>query len=274
MRSKPVAGRALYWSEEDLRLKPYGKFWTRSMAPLPEVTRTALHNGPVAEALLPPLADVPTALAEESSAIENGFCFAADGSMRIAARTEMPGVTPEMVDWWFGWHSDSPERYKLWHPHAHVHAMWQSPPPEGSTGRARYVGNTSIVDEYLGSNLLRAAVRFVPPSQLGFAPSASDPARATIIAARTGLYELPVDVGYLVHEVRRVAGGSVMRSRFWMGGSYVAGRSKLGSVLSAVAARLPAFGEADARALLVHDAQEMQHLVGILPGLYAEFGES
>jgi hypothetical protein len=34
----------------------------------------------------------------------------------------VPSTLP--IDWWFGWHSDEPQRYKLWHPRAHVHAQW------------------------------------------------------------------------------------------------------------------------------------------------------
>ncbi|MFX0049437.1 MAG: DAPG hydrolase family protein, partial [Candidatus Hermodarchaeota archaeon] len=31
---------------------------------------------------------------------------------------ELPGVTPEMIDWWWD-NIDSSERYKLWHPDDH-----------------------------------------------------------------------------------------------------------------------------------------------------------
>jgi hypothetical protein len=188
----------------------------------------------------------------------------------------MPGVTPAMIDWWFGWHSDSPERYKLWHPQAHVHATWLSSPASATRGRARYVGQTSIVDEYIGSNLIRAAIRFVSPKTLGFTdPSLNDPEAATIVCARTGLADLPVDVGYLAHHVRRTATGSEMRSRFWLGGPYAGGRNgPLGAVLARTARLVLRLTEADARALLVHCAEEMQHLASFLPALYESCAQS
>jgi hypothetical protein len=132
---------------------------------------------------------------------------------------------------------------------------------------------TSIVDEYIGSTLIRAAIRFVEPASLGFAdPTLDDPEQATIVCARTGLGDLPIDVGYLAHHVRRTAGGSEMRSRFWIGGPYAAGRnSALGTVMAQAARLLMRPSETDARALLVHCAEEMQHLAGFLPALYAEF---
>jgi hypothetical protein len=87
--------------------------------------------------------------------VQNCFTVTSSHAIHVNIVTEMPGVTPAMVDWWFGWHSDSPERYKFWHPRAHVHVRWSEQPPPDSTGRARYVGRTSEVDEYLGSAMIR-----------------------------------------------------------------------------------------------------------------------
>ena len=42
-----------------------------------------------------------------------------DGVSYVAVRTPMPGVTAEMVDWWFDWHPRDPLRYRVWHPAAH-----------------------------------------------------------------------------------------------------------------------------------------------------------
>ena len=192
----------------------------------------------------------------------------------VAAREPMPGVTPAMIDWWFGWHSDSPERYKLWHPQAHVHAAWLSPPPAGTRGRARYVGHTSIVDEYIGSNLIRAAIRFVDPASLGFAdPSLDDPANATIVCARTGLGD-SADRCRLSRASRAPDSGgqrdalAVLARRPLCGRSRQSGRDRC---MARAARLLMRPSEADARALLVHCAEEMQHLASFLPALHAEF---
>jgi hypothetical protein len=273
MRSAPVDGRHLGWSAADLATKPYARFWNPELAPLPEHARRALDRGPVAEALLPPVEKAAENLFGTAAMLEDGFALTADGAMHVAVRTDMPGVTPAMIDWWFGWHSDGAERYKLWHPHAHVHAAWLSPPQAGTRGRGRYVGQTSVVDEYIGSNLIRASIGFVDPNSLGFKdPSLDDDRTATIVCARTGLGDYPIDVGYLAHHVRQTATGSEMRSRFWIGGPYAAGRTGLlGAVMARVARLVIRPTEADARALLVHCAEEMQHLASFLPALHAEF---
>jgi hypothetical protein len=64
-----------------------------------------------------------------------------------------------------------------------------------------------------------------------------------------------------------------MRSRFWMGGRHVAGRNLIGSLAAPVAKLVQRLGESDARALLVHCAEEMPHLAGFLPALHAEFAD-
>lgn len=268
--SKAVPGRHLGWSDADLKAKPYARFWRPQMAPLAGHARLALDQGPLAEPLLPPLSRANEMFAGEG--VENGFALTADGGMRIAIRTEMPDVTPAMVDWWFGWHSDSPERYKLWHPNAHVHAAWRKAPRANTRGRERYIGQTSIVDEFIGSGLLRLAISFIPASELALNDETlHDAAKATAICAHSTLAGVPIKAGYLAHLVQARSGGAVMRSRFWIGGALVAPLHPLAAPIAAMARRQLQSTESDARALLVHCAQEMAHLAAFLPALYREF---
>lgn len=272
MRTKPVDGRHPGWSARDLAERPYARFWVPALAPLSPRAAAAVARGPVADYLLPGIEHAAATLLGDAPVLEDGYAIMADGSVHVAILTDMPGVTPAMVDWWFGWHSDSPERYKLWHPIAHVHACWKEVPPPGTTGRARYVGYTSIVDEYIGSGLGRYAIRFVAPEAVGFSSGAlADDREATAICARAGMADLPVDAGWLVHHVRATETGSEMRSRFFIGGRHAAlrGGGGAGRALSPVLRRLARAGEADARALLVHCAEEMAHLAGFLPALHA-----
>jgi len=266
---KPVRGRRLGWSEHELATLPYARFWKPDMADISADAHRAVANSPMAEALFPPMAEAIGNIPDAE--VQNGFTVTSGGAIHVNLVTEMPGVTPAMIDWWFGWHSDSPERYKLWHPKAHVHAQWASPPPPRSTGRARYVGYTSEVDEYLGSAMIRGAIQFRRPEELGLVDAAvTAGVGATAVCARVGLVDLPVDIGHLAHHVATVPGGSLMRSRFWMGAPYLAARSAPLRAALPVARRLVGLGELDARALLVHCSQEMTHLAGFLPSLYEQ----
>lgn len=266
---KPVQGRSLGWTPADLASLPYARFWNPDMADIPAHAHRALANSPVAEALLPHMAQAITTIVEAE--VQNGYTVTSDGAIHVNLVTEMPDVTPAMIDWWFGWHGDSAPRYKLWHPRAHVHAQWEKAPAEKSTGRDRYVGSTSQVDEYLGSAMIRGAIQFRRPQEFGLIDDAvSAGVDATAVCARVGLVDVPVDMGYLVHHVATVPGGSVMRSRFWIGRPYIAARKGPIKAVVPIARRLVALTELDARALLIHCAQEMNHLTTFLPELHAQ----
>lgn len=271
MRSRPVAGRHLGWSPEQLRTSPFAAHYQPEMAPLSSDTCDALAHGALPPELLPTPEQVAAGGFTSSLAPRDGYALEPGGGLRIALRTPMPAVAPAMIDWWFGWHGDSPERYKLWHPRAHVHVEWQSPPPRGSEGRARYVGHTSIVDEYVGGELGRFAVQFVAPETLGYDAARLDDRVATAVCARVGLTDLPIDAGLLVHEVIAVPGGSEMRSYFWLGGRYAQARGGvLGQLAVTVGRHVLRPAERDGRALLTHCAEEMAHLATFLPSLYRE----
>jgi len=266
---KRVSGRRLGWSAHEIATSPYARFWNPDMADISADAHRAVANSPMAEALFPPMSQAITGIVDAE--VQNGFTVTSDGAIHVNLVTEMPDVTPAMIDWWFGWHSDSPERYKLWHPRAHVHAQWATPPPSGTIGRARYVGYTSQVDEYLGSAMIRGAIQFRRPEEFGLVDAAvAAGVDATAVCARVGLVDLPVDIGYLAHHVAAVPGGSLMRSRFWLGGPNLAARSASLRAAVPVAKRLAGLTELDARALLVHCSQEMTHLATFLPALYEQ----
>ncbi len=263
MRAAPMRqGRQLGFSVQDLD-GPLARWWNPVLPALAPRVLDALA-GPIAPAWFPALSDVAAWLRGPRQRPEDGYTV--DGPCaQVMVRTELPGVTPAMIDWWFAWHSDEPARYKLWHPQAHVHAQWARRPPDPQ----RCVGGVSVVDEYLGHQLGRFSISFVEPRALGFVDE--DLRDATVIAARVGLPRLPIEAGTLVHEVRPRPGGSSMRSFFWLGGRWA--RARVGGPVGDAVVRLAAQWLAptldDARALLLHCAQEMSHLATFLPSLHA-----
>jgi len=255
---------------------PFARYFNPEMAPLAGHVVDALNAGPQAADLLTDL-DQVASLLDGDEPTETGYAVGRDGSIRVATLTRMPRVTPEMWDWWFGWHGSDSRRYKLWHPRAHLYAEWSDGADDGRRGRDRYVGRTSFVDEYLGSTLARASIRFIPPAQIGLDESAlRDASQQTAICARIGSSQHPVDIGYLVHHVRRTVDGAEMRSRFWLGGAHTEARSQnpvISRVVPPLANRAVRPSARSAAELLIHCAQEMSHLAAFLPDLYAELGD-
>ncbi|ORB82532.1 hypothetical protein B1987_00045 [Mycobacterium kansasii] len=251
---------------------PFSMFFKPEMTALPTHVVEALQHGPQGGMALLAFGDAATVADEGYHQTENGYGIVEDGSFHVSVRTDMPGVTPAMWVWWFGWHGCDTRRYKLWHPRAHLSAAWKDGDDAGRRGNQRYIGRWSMISEYIGSAMLNAAIQFVAPAGLGL-PADSDDAVA--ICARLGSGDAPVDVGWFVHHIRSTPSGSEMRSRFWMGGPYIEVRKAPGVASKAVrpiAARVLGNPAATARNLLVHCAQEMNHLAGFLPQLYERFG--
>ncbi len=252
---------------------PFGKFFKPEMAPLPTHVVEALQHGPQAGMALPAFGDAAGVAERGYQQTENGYGVLEDGSYQVSVRTDMPGVTPAMWSWWFGWHGCDTRRYKLWHPRAHLSAAWKDGDDAGRHGARRYIGRWSIISEYIGSTMLNGAIQFVEPAEMGCPPDGDD---AVAICARLGSSDAPVDVGWFIHHIRSTANGAEMRSRFWMGGPHIAVRKAPGVASKAVrpiASRILGDPVAGGRNLLVHCAQEMNHLAGFLPELYTAFGD-
>jgi DAPG hydrolase PhiG domain len=266
--------RYLHYQSADLA-KPYAKYMKPHVDP-PQAHVTAVAAAPpVAAGQVPPRNRLGAELANPGYApIETGYGRASNGELWVACLTDMPRVEPAMWDWWFGWHSKESARYKLWHPDAHAYAALRDDTTDraGLTDRQRYRGNVSYVDEYIGGSLDQLAISFVDPAKFGIDERKID---GTVIAGYVGSAYLPVNLGLVVHAVRRTPTGSEMRSRFylnvpglrWVDRSAIACAISRGLVLPSSAVFPVRFGAQ----LLRHCGEEMNHLAGFLPELHAEF---
>jgi hypothetical protein len=181
-----------------------------------------------------------------------------------------------MIDWWFGWHGAETERYKLWHPQAHLFSQmrYERAKLSGLADRQRYIGNTSYVDEYVGPTIQRLAISFHEPRDFGFAEHSFKGAGvSTAICARVGFSDRPIDTGYLVHLIRETPEGCEMRSRFWLGEVHLRNlreRNPIDRVLGSRFVRGLLLPDRLSRDLLIHCAEEMNHLASFLPALFAQ----
>ncbi len=246
------------------------------MRPLPPTIERAIAGEPIPRSQIPPLAAVGRELTAPGYApVEVGYGRTRWGVLWVACHTPMPGVDPSDWDWWFGWHSAESARYELWHPAAHRFAELRddrSATP-GLTDRERYVGNTSYVDERIGAHVDQLAISFVDPARLGIDPGAIE---GTVICGRVGSSLAPVNVGWVIHAVRRTPEGAEMRSRFYLGRPALRRPDPRAAARAVrrgpIAPRSPRFPLAFGPHLLRHCAEEMQHLASFLPELRAQYG--
>jgi FAD/FMN-containing dehydrogenase len=259
------------YSPEDFK-KSYAKFYDETIVDIAPHVQYALEHSPFPVGTLPPFSEVTYMENEGYTDMETGYTSEADGSIHTAILTQMPSVTPEMWDWWFGWHGSQESRYKLWHPKSHVSAVWE----DGGNDIA-YIGRNSVIKEYIVDEFTDGLIQFKSPTEFGFSFDAvKDSSKAVYICARVGHSKFPIDFGYIVHQVRPVEGGSEMRSRFWMGGKYLHVRREgiLPDLASSFLQKQKLLPSDFGRKIVIHCSEEMTHLASFLPNLYSEVNET
>ena len=104
----------------------------------------------------------------KETVFKNGIYRNQNKEMLVTCITEMPEVTPRMIDWWFGWHLNESERYQLWHPKAHISASLKEDNSHFETDKEKYLNMDSYISEYIGNELNDLCISFVEPKQFGF----------------------------------------------------------------------------------------------------------
>lgn len=238
------------------------------LEPAPLEVLLAAGKGSIPHAFPPPSQAQPVLGVNQD--LKPQMLRAPDGTALVTCVTDLPGVTPEMIDWWFGWHITEAERYRLWHPTAHISSRALEDRASTSDLRTRYIDNISYVDEYIGPALKNLAIAFKPPQHFGFSSEALK--GSTAICAETSDRKLKSRGGFLVHYVVPTATGSQMRSGFWLGylKSNIFGLGPvLDKALNTSIARKVLLTEELMRDLLIHCGEEMNHLAKFLPELFA-----
>jgi hypothetical protein len=263
--------------EGDLNEKPYAKYWQPTMAALPDRAAEALLQGPVAGEMGFVHEQAGELLKPGYLPLETGYTRLRNGQVFVAVLTPMPGVSGKMIDWWFGWHGAEKERYKLWHPQAHVNVSMERQVADDPnlSDREKYVGNVSYVHEYIGDGFLPLTIAFNTPEDNHLESNAFEAASvSTAVCARTGFASRPFDIGRLIHLIRETDDGCEMRSRFWIGDIAARGLSDHNVINRMLGSKFVASRAGDinlGRDLVVHCAMEMQHLASFLPALYADY---
>ncbi len=195
--------------------------------------------------------------------LELGYCNLPNGTAVLCNKTFMPGVTPEMFDFWFAWHGCEAMRYKIWNHHQHYSVQTLNPEKamdKSLSLKERYWDTTHDIIEDVGNGPQRIFINFRNPADIGFDPEKLKTFKGTIVCS--GNEKSPT---IMVHFLRPVEGGCELRSRFWMGYHVVDGKPQK---FLPDGARLPLDG---VKSLLMHNIKEFTHLAAILPEVYAEF---
>jgi hypothetical protein len=175
--------------------------------------------------------------------------------VRVAAVDRLGGVTPEMVDWWFGRMDE--QTYLRFHPVDHAKFAWVRGKEPG-----RYVGATHLTYHCYGgppSPVLRSHISFIPPEEMldpGLIPQVGAAVCAVVHALDEHDRPYPTETGRFVHIARRAGYGTELRSCWWL--------------------TVDADTDIDlvTRGRLRHVHEEFAYLTGFLPALYLSSARS
>ena len=196
---------------------------------------------------------------------EIGYTQFEDGTTMLANYLPMPGVTPEMFDWWFAWHGLEPLRYKIWNHDEHHQAITRNPDKARDTSlsmKERYWDTIHDVKEAMTPDkpALEIIIHFRNPADIGFDKAKLESFGGSIVCS--GDEHAPV---IMAHFIRPTAEGSELRTRFWFGWGVRDGKPVK---ILPDGAKIPPEG---VKELLLHNIKEFSNLAAILPKVYAEF---
>lgn len=238
------------------------------------------------QALKNDFSDVNTLIVPASTQLpnENAWCAYPSGQGYVSSRTSFPGVTADMITWWFWWHSKEGARYSLWNPYAHQEAASSfadkfDDPKLNNT--QKLIGSVHHITEIIGDQSLTIDIHWKQPSY--FKLDESKFAAAGIVASACGEIFFgtsgsPLKAVDMIHLWYKTDSGLELRSRYFLASSIRIDVPVLGKLIpldtlaNLFGIKQFIVGRKLSHDQYIHDQQEMTHLAAILPDVYKAFG--
>ncbi|MCD8218340.1 MAG: hydrolase [Clostridiales bacterium] len=255
---------------------PISKYYSTELAPLNQDLMKCILAGPMdpKNAIYPE--DVKELLKPGYVEGETGYCVMDNGAGYVAVNNKFPGVTLEMMKWWFAWHPLESLRYKIWDPYCHPYAAI------ADVDRAKIKDpNVALEDkisdvvhfvvEDVGAGMQDVVIHFLTPEEIGFTKEELAEAKAYAIGGYALVENREGEKGkspvIMLHYYRETPDGIESRTRFWMGYRIVKGQPMC---ILPPGMKIPADF---ALGLALHNVEEYSNLASLLPKLYAEYGD-
>ena len=252
--------------------KPYAKYFYKELAQIPAADFEKVNAGPVDPARVTTIQNRNDLMKPGYLDVETGYTVMPDGSGFAATLVKMPGVTPEMLDWWFNWHPLEGLRYAMWCPIAHTNISVKNPAKHmdrsGVPLMERNYGCTHYPVEGFnvqGADKLR--IEFFSPMDFGLDMTMfKEPGISRAYCANVIIDFMGIPFNVFFHAIRKVEGGVEYRSRYWVGQTMkLTGPVRAKSPLPFKMMNL-------ARNNCLHSLTEYNNLASFLPQLYEEMG--
>ena len=256
--------------------KSYSKYFYNPITPPNKELLEILAQGAMepSKALLPE--DINDLLNPGYFDMETGYCNLENGAGYIAVLNKMPGVTIDMVNWWFAWHGLEDLRYMLWFNKGHYGVSIDEKDREkildpNTSMTDRFQGITHYVKEDTGMGIENIAIDFLKPEDVGFDMKRFHSPNVGTVVIGNGLSSMegaPEDApkipAIMCHFIREIEGGVEFRTRFWMGYRII-DKKPVKLLPPGIQVPIEAI-----KALANHAVEEYTHLASFLPKIYEE----
>lgn len=197
----------------------------------------------------------------ESDALQQevGCAQFPDGSWLVSMICPMPGITREMIDWWFWWHCQENLRYQVWFPGAHVSIRYHRKDKAyfEQPVMPAFQPNSQCPVEKIGGTTMPLRIDFVTPEQFGFTKEAMERGNiAAVVCGHVSAFNGLIPHTEMAHIYRQTNDGLFLISRFW-----------LGRTMNPLLRKIIMTPNM-ARGMAEHCCVEYRNLVEILPDLY------
>ena len=247
--------------------KSFAKYLSRPMTPPPGEIYNILDKGPVDNSLGLHISGRNDLLNKGYLSCERGYCLMPDGTGFIAMLTKMPGISMEMIEWWFAWHGLEDLRYAIWctDDHLGIHVRPEDLGRRLDTSltlRERNWNTTDVVYEDIGMGPMLLDISFMSPEDYGYDMGRfKEPNTLGAISANLSISETKTPMVTFTHIARPIKGGIELRSRFWLGWQ--------------ISDKEPVIVETNipmelVKGLAYHCPKEYANLAAILPSVYEE----
>jgi hypothetical protein len=257
-------GKKVGVSQEEKALS-YFRFFEKDLAEIPQEKIDVLKEGPSEPAVK--FEDRNLFLeGKDDNLCQMGFGVAKDGTGFVCNTTYMPGVTVDMLDWWFPWHSvGSDLRYKIWDPEDHYFARadqvdYVCDPKIPMNQKTWGVNHYILEDVGAGPNFLKLC--FMRPADFGYDESFIGKDKCASMVCAIGEGEC---AAAMTHKWYPYKDGVMFCSRFWIGFR----KNGNGEIIKGIPDGIQIPVEV-VKGLYAHNIKEFTNLATILPEVYKE----
>lgn len=253
--------------------KTYSKYYYSPIALPNQELIEILKKGPMdaSKALMPE--DINLLLEPGYHDVETGYCILPNGTAYVAVNNIFPGVTIEMINWWFAWHALEDLRYMLWFNKAHFGISISDEDrkiilDDSTSMLDKFQGRKHYVIEDTGNGPEDIEIAFLKPEDLGFDMTKFKSPNVGTVIGGNGLSQNrlggPKAPAIMLHFVREIPGGVEFRTRFWMG-YHIIDKKPVKLIPDEISIPIVA-----PMGLAFHNVEEYSNLAKFLPSIYKE----